>query len=188
MPDLAARRWLLDRLADYRPADPSERARHERVTAFVAGQPGCFSRELRRGHVVASAWVVDAPRGRVLLHHHRRLGRWLQFGGHVDRADPNALAAARRELEEESGLVGAVSLGDAIFDLDVHPIPARPPEPAHLHFDVRFLFQADPAEAVAVSAESHALRWVALDEVSHLTPECSVLRMVAKTRFLPSTP
>jgi 8-oxo-dGTP pyrophosphatase MutT (NUDIX family) len=188
MPDLPARRWLLDRLADYRLADPAERARHERVTAFVAQQPGCFSRALRRGHVVASAWVVNAGRSRVLLHHHKRLGRWLQFGGHVDGTDPNALAAARRELEEESGLTGAVSLGDAIFDLDVHPIPARAPEPAHLHFDVRFVFQADPAEAVAVSAESHALRWVDLDEVSGLTPERSVLRMVDKTRALPPAP
>jgi 8-oxo-dGTP pyrophosphatase MutT (NUDIX family) len=188
MPDLPARRWLLDRLADYRPADPADQARHARLTGFVAEQPGCFSRTLRRGHVVASAWVVDGPRAQVLLHHHKRLDRWLQMGGHVDPEDRDCLAAAGRELMEESGLTDAVPLGDAIFDLDVHPIPARGAEPAHLHFDVRFVFQADPGRPVAASPESRELRWVPLDAVARLTPEASVLRMVAKTRSLAPAP
>jgi 8-oxo-dGTP pyrophosphatase MutT (NUDIX family) len=186
MPDTPARPWLLERLAAYAPGDPADRDRHARLTAFVRTHPDCFSRRLAPGHVVASAWVVDPGRTRVLLHHHRRLGRWLQFGGHVDPSDPNALEAARRELAEESGLRAAVPLGEGIFDLDVHAIPATPVEPAHLHYDVRFAFRADPAAATAASAESHAVRWVPLDEVAALTGEASLLRMVAKTAALPA--
>jgi 8-oxo-dGTP pyrophosphatase MutT (NUDIX family) len=187
---MTGRDWLLQRLADYLPRDPEDGARHARLTRFVRENPDCFARALEEGHVVASAWVVDPARRRVLLHHHRRLDRWLQFGGHVDPDDATVLEAARRELAEESGLNAAAPLGGRIFDLDVHPIPARPPgpdrpaEPAHLHYDVRFAFQADPDAPVAASAESRDLRWVDLDEVARLTDEHSLLRMVAKTARL----
>jgi len=179
------RTWLLARLDAYRPDGPDDRARHARLTGFVRSNPDCFSRALAEGHVVASAWVLAPDRRRVLLHHHRRLDRWLQFGGHVDPGDATVLAAARRELAEESGLAAADPLGTAIFDLDVHPIPARPGEPAHLHYDVRFAFQADPGGPVSASPESHALRWVPLDGVARLTDEASLLRMVDKTPRLP---
>ena len=76
---------------------------------------------------------------RVLLAHHRKLGRWLQPGGHSD-GDPDTLAVALREAREESGL-DVQALDDAIFDLDLHRIPARDREPAHLHFDVRSPFR-----------------------------------------------
>ena len=113
----------------------------------------------------------------VLLTHHAKLGRWLQPGGHSD-GDPDTLAVALREAREESGLdVGA--LDDAIFDLDVHRIPALGREPAHLHFDVRFLVQA-AHDRFRVSDESHALAWVPAVGLGALTDEESVLRMARK--------
>lgn len=90
------------------------------------------------GHFTASAYVVDAPGNHVAMIRHRSLGRWLQPGGHVDAADADAAAAARRELNEETGL--DMSGGGTLFDLDVHVIPARPDMPEHRHFDLRFLF------------------------------------------------
>ena len=93
------------------------------------------------GHITGSAWVVDIAGNRVLLADHAKLGRWLQPGGHSD-GDPDTLAVALREAREESGL-DVRALDDAIFDIDVHRIPARGDEPAHLHFDVRFLVQAE---------------------------------------------
>ena len=54
-------------------------------------------------------------------------------------------------------------------------------EPAHLHYDVRFLLQSDGEDFVE-NDESHALRWVGLESVSDLTKEESVLRLVDKTR------
>lgn len=181
----APRRRLLEALAAYRPAAPGDRERHARLTRFVARHPDCFSKKLAAGHVVASAWVVDRARKRVLLHHHPRLDRWMQFGGHVDPGDADVLAAARRELAEEAGLTDAPLLGAGIFDLDVHDIPATPREAAHLHFDVRFAFEADLGGAPPDSPEALALRWVPLDGVEALAPEPSLLRMAAKTGGLP---
>lgn len=117
------------------------------------------------GHLTGSGFVLNADRTRVLLLHHRRLDRWLQPGGHGEgETDPRAIA--RREIEEETGLADLEPLnGGALFDVDVHPIPARPGEPAHLHLDLRYAFRARPGAEPRVSSESRALRWVALNEL-----------------------
>ena len=70
-------------------------------------------------------------------------------------------------------------LDDAIFDINVHGIPARGREPAHLHVDVRFLVQAEH-DRFRVSDESHALAWVPAMGLDALTDEESVLRMARK--------
>ena len=44
--------------------------------------------------------------GEILLIRHKRLGLWLPVGGELDLGEP-PLEAARRELKEETGLVGS---------------------------------------------------------------------------------
>jgi 8-oxo-dGTP pyrophosphatase MutT (NUDIX family) len=177
------RETLLDELRAYEPADARERAMRDRLAAFVAAHADAFARSLLVGHVTASAWIVDPARERALLTHHRKLGKWLQLGGHTD-GDPDVRGAALREAREESGLTSLRFARDGIYDLDVHPIPACPGEPAHEHFDVRFAFEADPAEPLVVSAESKELAWVPLDALAAYGADESVLRLARKTALL----
>lgn len=144
----------------------------------------CFERELLIGHVTGSAWIVSRDRKRTLLTHHRKLDRWLQPGGHVD-GNPDVAGAALREAEEESGLADLALVSGEIFDIDIHPIPERGDEPAHFHYDCRFLIEAQGSEKYAVSDESHDLTWVELAEVAQYNDEESVLRMVRKSQDLP---
>ena len=67
----------------------------------------------------------------------------------------------------------------------MHPIPARPGEPAHDHYDVRFALEADPAEPLVASAESHALAWVALGDLAAYGADESVQRLARKTAGIP---
>jgi len=150
---------------------------------FVGTEKECFSRELAIGHITGSAWVVNADGSEVLLTHHRKLDRWLQLGGHAD-GDPDILSVAMKEAEEESGLVGFTHLGPGIFDIDIHPIPARKHDPEHLHYDVRYVLRANGSLDYTVSDESHDLSWVKLDDVETLTTEPSMMRMVAKWKAL----
>ena len=122
-------------------ADEAERRDRDAVAALVAAPTGASTgRFYTPGHITGSAFVVDAASGRVLLHHHRRLDRWLQLGGHDD-GEHDPLATALREGREESGLLDLRPLSTAILDIDVHEIPAGRSEPAHLHHDVRYALQ-----------------------------------------------
>ncbi len=152
----------------------------EELRRFVLENEDCFERSHRSGHITGSAWVVDLHRQKVLLTHHHRLNKWMQLGGHAD-GDPDILRVALREAREESGVQDIRSLSDSIYDVDVHEIPARGIEPAHCHYDVRFLFEADADLPLSITPESKALAWVRLDDVAGLTNERSVLRMVEKT-------
>jgi 8-oxo-dGTP pyrophosphatase MutT (NUDIX family) len=174
------REWLLQRLAAHLPFDQEEQAMLEKLRRFVLENENCFERSLSIGHITGSAWIVDAGREHVLLTHHRRLDKWLQLGGHAD-GDPDVLQVALREAREESGIDRIRPVSESIFDVDIHEIPARGTEPAHFHYDVRFLLEADRSQILLMSTESKALAWVRLTDVRQLTGERSVLRMVEKT-------
>lgn len=147
---------------------------------FLAAHPDALFRSCLTGHLTASAWIVDPARTAVLLLHHRKLERWLQPGGHAD-GQSDLLAAASREAREETGLVGLRPVSTDVFDVDCHRIPARGSEPEHWHFDVRFLFEADPHEPLAANAESRGVAWVPLAQVAARNPEESLARLVRKT-------
>ena len=181
-------RELLDELRAYAPSDAREREMRDRIVALIeADGPAAFDRGNLHAHVTASAWIVSPARNRVLLLHHRKLDRWLQLGGHVD-GDHDVRRAAAREAREESGLQTLRPLGPAIYDVDVHAIPARDGEPAHEHHDLRFAFEADPREPLVRNEEANDVRWVPLAEVESYGIDDSVRRLVRKTLRLGATP
>ncbi|MEM1138225.1 MAG: NUDIX hydrolase, partial [Bacteroidota bacterium] len=132
------------------------------------------------GHVTASSWILDYNHQHVLLIHHSKLDKWLQPGGHTD-GNPDVNTVALKEAEEETGLPSIISFGEEIFDIDIHDIPARKEVPAHKHYDIRFIFEADIRDEPVKNHESKDLKWIALDEVSKYTTETSIVRMVQKT-------
>lgn len=150
---------------------------------FVEKHSDCAERSLAIGHLTGSSWIVDTAGSHVLLTHHAKLGKWLQLGGHAD-GDLDIAGVARREAMEESGLSEVRLLSPALFDVDCHRIPARPGEPAHWHYDSRFLFEADRHQPLITSRESKALAWVELNRIQELTTEESMLRMARKTHAL----
>lgn len=157
--------------------EDQERLRSE-VLAFLDTHPDALHRSCHAGHLTGSALVVDAGAERILLLHHRKLDRWLQPGGHAD-GDGDLAAVALREAWEETGLDGLEVVEPAI-DLDVHPIPARRDEPPHLHLDLRFLVLAPAGAQPVVNHESHAVRWVAPDELDRYGVGGELLRLIER--------
>lgn len=184
------RQPLLDLLSVYEARNPSENESVGRIRELVRNHADCFDRRCLPGHVTASAWIVSSDHRRFLLTHHRKLGRWLQLGGHAD-GDPDLFSVALREAREESGMHDFACWGDAHdpappvpIDVDVHAIPARPGEPAHEHHDVRFLLVARAGQSLALSSESNALEWFGWDRLERDFDEESLLRMGRKARAL----
>lgn len=161
-------------LLAHAPRDEKEKADRSAMLDFLERLPQPFSREQPEAHFTASALVVDQARARTALVHHRKLGIWVQPGGHLDAQDATIGAAALREVREETGIDG--ELGPLIH-LDVHEIPARADMPAHLHLDVRFLVVA-PGDELKLSHESTDVRWYSLDDAARVG-DASVARLVA---------
>ena len=67
--------------------------------------------------------MLDASRRLVLLHRHRRLGIWLQPGGHVEPGERPEDAALRETVEETGIAVAHPSDGPRIVHVDEHPGP-----------------------------------------------------------------
>ncbi|MDP4258505.1 MAG: NUDIX hydrolase [Bacteroidota bacterium] len=177
---LGNREPLLALLRHHRTSYPEELNMLEEMIRFVTDHPDCFERSLLEGHVTGSAWIVNPERSHVLLMHHFKLDKWVQPGGHCD-GDPDVMAVAIREAEEETGLF-VVPITKSIFDLDIHTIPAKGDVPEHLHYDIRWLMEAAKGdEDLPNNHESHAIRWIKMDEVHRYTSSDSVLRMLQKT-------
>src|SRR5262249_41384083 len=139
-----------------------ERQHRDRILTLLDESAAPFEREqYAPGHVTASAFVTNPQRDALLLILHGKLNLWLQPGGHVEPGDADVLAAARREVREELGLEALTPLGEGLLDVDVHTIPARGSQPAHEHFDVRFLF-ATAADSFRAASDARDARWFPL--------------------------
>ena len=176
------REQTLQLLDSHQPVDAHEARMLEEIKQFVRRYDNFDSRAQLAGHLTGSAWVLSEDRTHALLTHHSKFNCWVQLGGHVED-DADLLSAALREAMEESGLTQVTPLSTQIFDVDVHAIAANPKEPAHFHYDIRFLFTADRTAPLVVSSESKDLAWVEVGRINELTQEESVLRMVRKTEM-----
>lgn len=155
----------------------------ESARRWILRQLDVHGRELadRRtlpGHLTGSALVVDPDSAQVVLMLHAKLARWLQPGGHAD-GDHELAGVALREATEETGIEGLRVVVPAI-DLDIHRIPARGPEPEHLHLDLRFVVVAPPGATPVRNHESKDLRWVDPSDLPSLTDEIGLQRLVRR--------
>ncbi|MDR1334941.1 MAG: NUDIX hydrolase [Holosporaceae bacterium] len=160
---------LREKLEHYHPTDKREMADKSKMLDFLDSHENCFERSLSIGHFTGSCWIINHDGAKFLLTLHKKMGFWLQLGGHAD-GDSDIARVSLKEAHEESGLRHIELLSEEIFDIGVHLTPEYQGIPAHYHYDVRFLMRAsDPQEHIKISDESDDLRW--FDEVSVLPPD-----------------
>jgi 8-oxo-dGTP pyrophosphatase MutT (NUDIX family)/ribosomal protein S18 acetylase RimI-like enzyme len=143
---------IRDQVLQRRPVDDRERAS---ITSFVQHLdvlPTPFSEHADRVHVTGSAIVVG-KRG-VVLHKHKRLGLWLQPGGHIESGE-TPWDAALREAHEETGLdVSFPTDGPQLVHVDVHSGGRK-----HIHLDLRYVLEAPDITPAPPAGESQEVRW-----------------------------
>lgn len=171
---------LLALVRAHRPADPRE----ARATAVFAreltrlGSPG--DRFADPVHVTASGIVVGTPG--TVLHRHRKIGRYMQPGGHLEPGEMPE-DAARREAREETGLpVEHPSAGPCLLHLDVHEAGG------HVHLDLRYLVVSPALEPSPAATESQEVSWFAWPEAHALADDALVGALRAAERWVAEHP
>lgn len=155
-------------LEAYRPWNEQEaRDRAELLRRLESGEE-LYSRENLSAHLTASAWVVSPDRTRVLLAWHNLYRSWAWLGGHAD-GERDLLAAALREVREESGLDIVRPVTEDIYSLEILPVSGHEKRgryvPSHLHLNLTFLLEADPALPVRCKPDENSrVGWFGLED------------------------
>jgi 8-oxo-dGTP pyrophosphatase MutT (NUDIX family) len=175
-----------DIVSAYIKAFPDERGNMAQLIEQIANEDDLNNRKTLPGHITGGAIVLSPDRKKLLVIHHNLFNRWLQPGGHWDPDEGSPWEAACREAEEETQVQIAEQLpavGDDMripLDIGVHPIPPRPEkdEPAHTHYDFRYVFLAKSEKLKHLANEVSACEWVAFDDVriASLQPIIAKLR------------
>ncbi|GAA4134148.1 NUDIX hydrolase [Actinomadura keratinilytica] len=158
------------------PDSEQDRLRREFLRHLESHRDGMW-RECAAGHLTASTIVLDADASRVLLTLHRKIGGWLQLGGHCEPGDATLADAALREATEESGIAGLRLTRPWPVQLDRHAVRCHPQGSWHL--DVQYAAVAPPGARHRISEESADLRWFAPDALPETADEV-VRRLVAR--------
>jgi 8-oxo-dGTP pyrophosphatase MutT (NUDIX family) len=152
---------LRTRLRTHHPVDERESLSKAIMLAELNRLDRPFDEAADLTHVTASAIVVG--RRGVVLHRHRRLDRWMQPGGHLERGETPE-AAVIRECIEETGLEVAHPPGGAeLVHVDVHQATRQ-----HVHLDLRYLVWAPDADPSPAPGESQEVAWFTWEAAANI--------------------
>ena len=131
-------------------------------------------------HFTASCWITSIGKPKkILLIHHKKLGRWMQPGGHIEKFE-NPVDAAIREVKEETGLdISFLADGIQIIDdegiflttpdfLMEQTIPAHGKQPFHYHLDINYVVSVPEQKIKHSIKESHSIGWFTKKEALKL--------------------
>ncbi|HME06977.1 MAG TPA: NUDIX domain-containing protein [Bryobacteraceae bacterium] len=171
----------LELVGSFVPADDDLAAKsQELILSMLRHTDAPFSRkQFKPGHITCTAVVLSPDATRVLLMYHHRHARWLLPGGHVENEDATLAVTARREANEETGVLLAPSTSARLVGMDVHGIPAKKREPFHLHHDLIFALRAE-SEHFHVTDEAPRIAWCRPEEFVRFDVPLSIARSAAR--------
>ena len=154
---------LLETIRAFTPGCEQEEADRRLMLHYMELFPQLLTRENETAHFTASCWIVTPDQSRVLMAYHNQYDSWAWLGGHAD-GERDLLSVALREAREESGLREVRAVREEPLSLEI--LAVQPHEkrgkfvPAHLHLNLTYLLEADPAQALhSKPDENSGVRW-----------------------------
>ena len=166
---------LIEQIQNYIPVNEQEETDKRILLNWLAGPEDISIRENLIGHLTASAWVVNPDRTHVLMAYHKIYDSWAWLGGHAD-GNWNLSQVAAKEAREESGIEDLTLLSDRPVSLEILTVSGHEKRgkyvPCHLHLNLTYLFEADPAQSLQVNAdENSGVAWLEMDKLGQFSSE-----------------
>lgn len=166
---------LIHQIAAYTPCCEQEVQDRALLLQWLEEGRDIYTRENAAAHLTASAWVVSPDRQQVLMVFHNIYRSWSWMGGHAD-GDRDLLAVARREVMEESGVKALRLLSPEIFSLEILTVDGHIKRgkyvSSHLHLNVTYLFEADPAQSLTIKPdENSGVAWIPISQLPEKVTE-----------------
>lgn len=161
---------ILDLLTHVKPADKQEEKSVQKIRELISCHKNIFERECLKAHLTASALIVNPQTKMVLLHLHKKLKMWLQFGGHAD-GETDLSAVALKESMEETGLKDLKFFQNKKIplDIDLQIIPKNDDVEEHYHLDFRYLLLTQTIQTPTPNAnESQDLKFFSFIELEQI--------------------
>jgi 8-oxo-dGTP pyrophosphatase MutT (NUDIX family) len=139
----------------------------------------------------ASTYIIEQEK--VLLILHRKLGKWLPPGGHIDPNETPAEAACREALEETGIEIAIISQENVWIDCWnarsierpflclLEDIPAYGDQPAHQHIDFIFLARPKGGSLQHNEKETESIQWFTFEEIAALQPDDKIFAETQQT-------
>ena len=173
---------LIDQIGAYTPFNDQEAADKPKLLSLLQSSKDIFTRDNTTAHMTASGWVVSPDRKSVLMIYHNIYHSWSWMGGHAD-GETDLLQVARREIREESGIRDLKLLTPDIYSLEILTVDGHIKRgqyvSSHLHLNVTYLFEADPAEPLRIKPdENSGVAWIPIPELPNKVTEAWFLEHV----------
>lgn len=137
--------------------------------------------QAHRKHFTVTGYVVNLQRTKLLVIKHKKLGKWLPPGGHLEENEVPHLGVLREVLEETGVIAELLSPEHSLtFDLagetDIQVpapnallyqvIPGNEHEEEHIHLDMAFVLEASEEQKLLhQETEVAAARWWTRSEI-----------------------
>ena len=134
------------------------------------------------GHITVSAWILSKDNLKALLIHHKKLNKWYQIGGHIEKNDTTILQSIKREIYEETGLRDVEFENNALFHIAKYSIPKRNNVPKHTHFDLIFKGKCDHKSPLKINnGELIDAKWFDLEKIKNITHDKVISFLISKS-------
>ena len=166
---------LISQIKKYKAFNEQEEKDKILILDWIRNNKNAFLRENTVAHMTASAWVVNKERNRVLMVYHNIYNSWSWLGGHAD-GETDLLSVAVREVKVEAGISNVHPVSEEIFSMESLTVDGHVKKgkyvSSHLHFNITYLLEADPEEAVSIKAdENSGVAWFSPEEALEKSTE-----------------
>ncbi len=169
----------------YQPTNEQEAADQQVILGYLRHEgEALLTRENKIAHLTSSGLILNKNLDKMLMVHHNIYNTWAWTGGHAD-GDPDLMAVALKEGQEETGVQELKPLSAHIASIDILPVYGHFKRgeyvSSHLHLNVTYVLIADEGASLHINEdENSGVAWVNVDDLDAYSNEPYMIAVYRK--------